>query len=309
MRVSETLAFCHIYAQFSQRLQMQATVDDLKDRFWELKPKYYPSRQRWNLINPETKRPGTLLEGKKRLAADYGLIDGSALVFKDLGAQIGYRTVFFWEYFGPLMIYPLFYLFPGVLYPWTEVDVFPRAPVQTLACLYWIFHYAKRIFETFYVHKFSHATMPLRNLFKNCTYYWIFAAFVSYFVNHPLYTAPPRVQTYFALTIALVCQATNYKCHVILSNLRLGSTREAYVIPRGFLFDIITCPNYTAEVCGWIAFSVATQALPAFIFAIVGAGQMAIWAAGKHARLRKIFDGRDGREKYPRRWIMLPPVF
>lgn len=21
------------------------------------------------------------------------------------------------------------------------------------------------------------------------------------------------------------------------------------------------------------------------------------------------FDGRDGREKYPRRWIMLPPVF
>jgi len=27
----------------------------------------------------------------------------------------------------------------------------------------------------------------------------------------------------------------------------------------------------------------------------------------KHKRLRNIFDGKDGREKYPRRWIVLPP--
>lgn len=31
--------------------------------------------------------------------------------------QIGYRTVFFWEYFGPLVIYPLFYFLPQLLYP------------------------------------------------------------------------------------------------------------------------------------------------------------------------------------------------
>ena len=36
--------------------------------------------------------------------------------------------------------------------------------------------------------------MPLFNLFKNCSYYWGFAAFVSYFVNHPLYTPPPQQQ-------------------------------------------------------------------------------------------------------------------
>ena len=29
----------------------------------------------------------------------------------------------------------------------------------------------------------------------------------------------------------------------------------------------------------------------------------------KHARLRKIFDGKEGRAKYPRRWRMLPPVW
>ena len=31
--------------------------------------------------------------------------------------QIGYTTVFFWEYFGPLVVYALFYFFPGVFYP------------------------------------------------------------------------------------------------------------------------------------------------------------------------------------------------
>lgn len=32
-------------------------------------------------------------------------------------AQIGYATVFFWEYFGPMMVYPLFYFLPQYLYP------------------------------------------------------------------------------------------------------------------------------------------------------------------------------------------------
>jgi len=31
------------------------------------------------------------------------------------------------------------------------------------------------------------------------------------------------------------------------------------------------------------------------------------WAIAKHKRLRKLFDGKDGRKAYPRRWIILPP--
>lgn len=30
--------------------------------------------------------------------------------------QIGYSTVFFFEYLGPMLIYPLFFLFPSVFY-------------------------------------------------------------------------------------------------------------------------------------------------------------------------------------------------
>lgn len=33
-----------------------------------------------------------------------------------MSVQIGYSTVFFFEYLGPMLIYPLFFLFPAVFY-------------------------------------------------------------------------------------------------------------------------------------------------------------------------------------------------
>ena len=41
------------------------------------------------------------------------------------------------------------------------------------------------------------------------------------------------------------------RCHLILSNLRAPGG-SGYVIPRGFLFDYVTCANYTAEIWSWV---------------------------------------------------------
>lgn len=78
------------------------------------------------------------------------------------------------------------------------------------------------------------------------------------------------------------------RCHVILANLRPAGAAKGYAIPRGFLFNLITCPNYTAEILGWVAFTVATQTAAAGLFTLVGAAQMAQWALGKHKRLLKV---------------------
>ena len=53
--------------------------------------------------------------------------------------------------------------------------------------------------------------MPIRNLFKNCSYYWGFAAYVSYFVNHPLYTEPPPQVAVVLFLLAMAFQSCNLK--------------------------------------------------------------------------------------------------
>jgi very-long-chain enoyl-CoA reductase len=163
-------------------------------------------------------------------------------------------------------------------------------------------------------YSFSHGTMPLTNLFKNCSYYWGFAAFVSYFVNHPNYTSPPADRAVFLFALAILCQLCNARAHVILANLRPPGKSTGYAVPRGFPFDIplvggLTCANYTFEIYGWVLFAMATKTVAGFLFIAAGAAQMALWAKAKHARLRKTFDGLEGRERYPKRYIMLPPFF
>jgi hypothetical protein len=54
--------------------------------------------------------------------------------------------------------------------------------------------------------------MPIFNLVKNCTYYWAFGAYVSYFVNHPLYTSPDPIYSLALFALAMVCQASNFRC-------------------------------------------------------------------------------------------------
>jgi len=222
--------------------------------------------------------------------------------------QIGYSTVFFFEYFGPMVIFPLFYFFPQVFYPSYGPPFPAKHAVQAVATAYWVLHYAKRIAETYLVHVFGHATMPVSNLFKNCSYYYGFAAFVAYFVNHPLYSPAPAAVWVPCFACAALCQLSNLYCHLLLSGLRKPGDK-GYSIPRGFLFDYITCANYSAEIWGWLLFSVGTSTAAAALFCAAGAYQMAVWAKAKHRRLQKIFDAKDGRERYPKRWIMLPPFF
>lgn len=42
------------------------------------------------------------------------------------------------------------------------------------------------------------------------------------------------------------------------------------------------------QVLGWVFFTVAVQAVPAGLFTIIGAAQMAQWAVQKHKRLQKV---------------------
>ncbi|KAI6242746.1 Very-long-chain enoyl-CoA reductase [Aphelenchoides fujianensis] len=227
--------------------------------------------------------------------ANLNLAKGSAqLFYRNLGPQIGWKTVFLFEYAGPFFVYPLFYLRPWIVYGSSASK--PIHPAVTLALICHSFHYAKRLYETQFIHRFSNGTMPIRNLFKNCTYYWGFAAFISYFVNHPLYTPPAlgALQLYGGVAAFFLCEIGNLSIHLLLRDLRPAGSKERKIPypnsnPLTGLFNLVSCPNYTYEVGAWVAFSVFTQSLPALLFTTAGFIQMKIWAAGKHRNYKKEF--------------------
>nr|XP_041567634.1 very-long-chain enoyl-CoA reductase isoform X2 [Taeniopygia guttata] len=234
---------------FLDKVEPQATVADIKNLFSKSHPQWYPARQ------------SLRLDPKGRSLKDEDVLQSlpvgttATLYFRDLGAQISWVTVFLTEYAGPLLIYLLFYFRVPFLYGARYDFTASRHRVVHLACCCHSFHYVKRLLETLFVHRFSHGTMPLRNIFKNCTYYWGFAAWMAYYINHPLYTPP-------------------------------GSKARKIPYPTRnpftWLFLLVSCPNYTYEVGSWIGFTIMTQCLPVALFSLVGFVQMAIWAQGKH---------------------------
>ena len=127
------------------------------------------------------------------LAESYqGEMDDVTVSVRDLGPQVSYRGVFFWEYIGPLVIYLICYQYgPGLFgEDWKAENGKPQSEldVMDVAVILWSFHYVKRLLETFFVHRFSHATMPQRNLIRNCGYYWGASLAIGYFINHPGFT-------------------------------------------------------------------------------------------------------------------------
>lgn len=275
-------------------ISIYATIKEIKDEFYKVKPKYYPSRQSFRSDPRGKMLPDTTTLRSLEISND------AKLYFKDLGAQIAWKTVFLTEYAGPLFLYPIFYLQPSIIYGENANNV-PKHMAVHLACGAFCFHYAKRLFETQFIHRFSNGTMPIRNIFKNSSYYWVFAALVAYFVNHPKYTPATYgdAQIYGSLLGFALCQLGNYSTHVALRNLRPEGSKERKVpVPTGnpftAMFSLVSCANYTYEIGSWICFTIMTQTLTSGLFAFVGAAQMTVWALKKHRNYRKEF------KDYPR---------
>jgi len=228
------------------------------------------------------------------------------LFYKDLGPQIGWKTVFLAEYAGPFMIYLMFYMRPALIYG-AEAFYQPFHFYAHIACACWSFHYGKRLLETQFVHRFSNGTMPLMNLFKNCSYYWGFTCMVAYFVNHPLYTPASfgDMQVYIGLACFVLCEIGNFSIHILFRNLRPANSKVRQIPqptkdPFTLLFNLVSCPNYTYEAGAWISFALLSQTLTALVFALLGLAQMSAWALKKHRNYRKEF------ENYPRRQAIIP---
>lgn len=161
-----TIASRQKSSKFPVTLELEGTAETLKTldiskALSKKYPKYYPDRQR---LTTEDKK---VLDSDKTLK-EQSIDESTTVYFKDLGPQIGWRTVFLIEYGGPLLIHPIFYYLSQFIYGQT----YQHSPMQVATYYMVMLHFLKRELETLFVHRFSHGTMPFMNVFKNSAHYW-----------------------------------------------------------------------------------------------------------------------------------------
>ncbi|KAG8984878.1 3-oxo-5a-steroid 4- dehydrogenase [Tulasnella sp. 427] len=283
----------------SLTFQPTDTIADVKKDINRHFPRFPVTRQRLSLASKE------VLHDERTIGS---LTDNVTLFLKDLGPQISWRTVYMVEYAGPLLVAPLFYHCPQLY----GKGAFKHSEMQTLVYSMVMLHYLKREFETVFVHRFSHATMPAFNIIKNSAHYWLLSGLLlcgSTFA--PWYSAANlsgtlRDNSLYLKGLTAVwafAELSNLICHITLRNLRPAGTRQR-AIPYGYGFNSISCPNYTFETLAWTTVLALTWDPAVAIFLVVGTVQMVFWAIKKHKNYKKEF----GKE-YPKRWVMFPFIF
>jgi len=158
-----------------------------------------------------------------------------------------------------------------------------------------VLHFVKREYETLYIHKFSLATMPVLNIFKNSAHYWFLSGLnIAYWIYSPSSWTAKSGPTMDYLNVAGIIlyifgEASNLHTHITLSNLRsVGGTERG--IPKGYGFDLVTSPNYLFETIAWIGISLVTKSASTVIFLVIAyVGSMHPWAVKKEKALRAEF--------------------
>ncbi|CAE6402704.1 unnamed protein product [Rhizoctonia solani] len=315
---------------FPGRTLETITIGEVKQAIAKQCPQFYASRQRITATAPvkstdkisKAARPKALTDNTT--LQDAGLdVSSNTLYVKDLGPQVSYRTVFIVEYIGPLLIHPVVYHLPRLIYG-KHVQ---HSQLQTVAYALVMLHFLKREFETVFVHRFSHATMPVGNLFRNSAHYHLLSGLLlSLALYGPWYSqnalsvqqnSSPSIFLGWGWpsndTASLVkwvaiwafAELSNLHAHLTLRNLRPANNPTARGIPRGYLFEYVSCPNYTFEIIAWVAFTLMTKSWASLIFIIAGTTPMVIWAIKKHKAYRREFGSQ-----YPRnRKIIIPFLF
>lgn len=203
----------------------------------------------------------------------------------------------------PFFLRPYLYNLSLPYLPYASGPLPPLSTSQYLACAMIVLHFLKREYETLFIHRFSLATMPVFNIFKNSAHYWILSgAWLAYWIYAPSsYTALETPLTknldIIGTILYLFGEVSNFHTHVTLSKLRSkGGTERG--IPKGYGFGLVTCPNYLFELIAWIGVLFVTRSAATLLFFVVAYVQMLLWAKKKERAYRNEFPKEYRRKKY-----------
>lgn len=117
----------------------------------------------------------------------------------------------------------------------------------------------------------------------------------------PWWPIDPRIA--IGVGLFLLGAAVNLRSDAVLRDLRSGGA-GSYRVPRGGLFDLVSCPNYLGEIVEWTGFALVMWALPGTAFLVWTVANLVPRALQHHRWYRATFPD------YPRtRRALVPFLF
>ena len=161
-----------------------------------------------------------------------------------------------------------------------------------VALALWLGHYLYRTFVFAFLLPSTSRPMPLVVLGSGA----FFNVVNAYLNGRWLFTLSPVRPAAWLWSVPFligVCLfAAGFLTHVLadreLRRLRRQSG-GAYVVPKGSLFRLVSCPNYLGEMIEWTGWAIATLSWPGLVFALWTAANLVPRALKHHAWYRATF--------------------
>ncbi|KAJ7524075.1 hypothetical protein O6H91_18G076500 [Diphasiastrum complanatum] len=158
-----------------------------------------------------------------------------------------------------------------------------------------------RFFQLHYVHrtliypfriKEENKGMPIAVIASGFLFNFINAYLQARWISHyGVYPSDWLSSPKFLLgsTVFFVGLVTNIWADSVLLSLRQNSEDRSYKVPKGWLFEFVTCPNYAAEILEWLGWAILTWSPAGLVFALASAGNLIPRAVSHHEWYQKKF--------------------
>lgn len=181
--------------------------------------------------------------------------------------------------------------------------------LQVLACALWMAHFLKRTAESAWLHRYGARRPSWRQVPLPWLYYWGFAGWIGWALAGKNVAVQEPGMLVAGLSLFLIGETGNFRAHLLLRRLR-GGDGAPRAVPRGFLFEYVSCPHYFFEIVSWVGFTMVTGLAGAAVFTLASAAILTTWATHRHRAYLREFDGREGRDAYPPgRRVIVPFVY
>lgn len=176
----------------------------------------------------------------------------------------------------------------------------------TMLSMFWLIHYFNRTFIYPFRIRTKGKKMPVVIAISAIFFNLINAGLNGYFLASIENYDPTNFQSwnfYLGIILFIVSFVINQISDNILIHLRKpGET--GYEIPKGFLFNYISCPNHFSEILQWTGFAFMAWNYPATCFLIWTMANLIPRAAGHHKWYQNRFKDYPKNRKalFPKIW-------